>query len=44
MTIRIASRAGPMAEWLSLRAPLQWPRVLPVWILDADTALLIRSQ
>ena len=26
-----------MAEWLSLGAPLQWPRV---WILGADMALL----
>ena len=27
------TRAGPMAEWLSSQAPLQQPRVLPVWIL-----------
>ena len=30
-----------MAEWLSLHAPLQRPRVLPVWILGADMARLI---
>ena len=36
------SAAGPVAEWLSLRAPLQWSRFLPVQILGADTALLIR--
>ena len=31
-----------MAEWLSSHASLLWPRVLPVWILGADRALLIR--
>ena len=25
-----------MAEWLSLCALLQWPRISPVWILGAD--------
>ena len=30
--------AGPVAEWLSLRTPLRWPRVLPVRILGVDTA------
>ena len=34
--------AGPVAKWLSLHAPLLWPRVSPVWILDADMALLIK--
>ena len=34
--------SGPMAKWLSLRAPLRWPRVLLVWILGADMALLVR--
>ena len=27
--------AGPMAEWLSSRSPLQWPGVSLVWILGA---------
>ena len=31
-----------MAEWLSSRAPLWWPRVLLVWVLSADLALLIK--
>ena len=34
--------AGPAAEWLSLRTVLQRPRILPVRILGADMALLIR--
>ena len=34
--------ASPVAKWLSLRALLQWPGVLPVWILGVDMALLIR--
>lgn len=34
--------AGPMAEWLSLRALLQRPRVLLVLILGTGMALLIR--
>ena len=34
--------AGPVAEWLSSRALLQQPRVLPVWILAMDMALLIK--
>ena len=34
--------AGPMAKWLSLCALLQWPRVLPVRILNADMAPLIK--
>ena len=34
--------AGPMAEWLSSCAPLQWPRVLLVGILGADRAPLIK--
>ena len=33
---------GPRAEWLSSRASLQQPRVLPVHILGVDMALLIR--
>ena len=34
--------AGPVAEWLSSRAPLQWPGVSPVQILGVDMAPLIR--
>ena len=34
--------AGPMAEWLSSQALLQWPRVSLVRILGVDMALLIR--
>ena len=34
--------AGPKAKQLSSRTPLQQPRVLPVRILGADMALLIR--
>ena len=33
--------AGLVAEWLSLRPPLQWPRVP---ILGTDMALLVRSR
>ena len=32
----------PMAKWLSLHAPLGWPRVLLVQILGANMALLIK--
>ena len=31
-----------MAEWVSSRAPLQWPKVSPIRILGADMALLVR--
>ena len=34
--------AGPMAEWLGLCPPLWWPRVLLVWNLGTDMALLIK--
>ena len=34
--------AGPMAESLSSRVPLWWPRVSRVHILGTDMALLIR--
>ena len=34
--------ASPEAEWLSLHAPLQQPRVSPVQILGTDLALLIK--
>ena len=34
--------AGPVAEWLSLHAPFQWPRVSTIRILDVDMALLVR--
>ena len=34
--------AGLVAEWLSLCALLQWPRLSPVRILGVDMALLIR--
>ena len=33
-----------MAEWLSSRAALRQPRVLPVHILGADMALLIKPS
>ena len=36
--------AGPMAEWLSLRAPLRRPRVLLVRILGVDMAPLVRPR
>ena len=34
--------AGPVAEWLSSRTPLQQPRALPVRILGTDMAPLIK--
>ena len=34
--------ANPVAKWLSLRALLRWPRVLPVRILGEDMAKLIK--
>ena len=40
--LKDASRVGPVAEGLSSRALLWWPRVLPVQILGADLAPLIR--
>src|SRR3712207_4387445 len=40
--IKFCAGASPMAEWLSLCAPLQRPRVLPVRFLGADMAPLIR--
>ena len=36
--------AGPVAEWLSLRALLQWPRVSLVQILSVDVAQLIKPR
>ena len=36
--------AGPMAQWLSLHALLQWPMVSPVWILGVDLAPLIKPR
>ena len=33
---------GPMAEWLSLRAPLWWPGISLVRILGVDMAPLIK--
>ena len=36
------TRAGPRAKWLSSHTLLQQPRVLLVWILGADIALIIR--
>ena len=42
--IEMFSRVGPVAEWLSLRAPILRPRVLPVRILGADTAPLIKPR
>ena len=38
------SWAGPVAKWLSLRPPLQQPRVSPVQILGADMAPLMRPH
>ena len=32
----------PVAEWLTSRSQLQWPRVSLVRILGADLALLVR--
>ena len=34
--------AGPVAEWLSSRAALRWPRVSRIRILVADMAPLIK--
>ena len=34
--------AGPVAEWLSSRTPLRWPRVSRVRILGADVAALVK--
>ena len=36
--------AGPVAERLSWRAPLQWPGVSLVWILGVDMAPLVRPR
>ena len=36
--------AGPVAEWLSSRAPFQQPRVLLVQILGTNMAPLIRPH
>ena len=36
--------AGPVAEWLSSHTPLQWPRVLLVWILGTDMPPLVRPH
>ena len=41
-TFKTILRAGPVAEWLSSRALLWWPRVSPVHILGGDMALLIK--
>ena len=38
------SGAGPVAGWLSSRAPLRQTRVSPVWILGTDMAPLISSH
>ena len=38
---KLQAGAGPMAEWLSSHAPLQWPRISLVQILGADMAPLI---
>ena len=39
---RHTSGAGLVAEWLSLRTLLPWPRVLLVRILGSDLAPLIK--
>ena len=39
---RYGAGAGPVAQWLSSRAPLQRPRVSWVWILGTDMAPLIK--
>ena len=36
--------AGPVVEWLNSHSPLQLPRVLPVQILGADMAPLVRPR
>lgn len=36
--------AGPVAKWLSSRAPLRQPRVSLVWIPGADMVPLIRQR
>uniref|UniRef100_A0A9L0R703 Uncharacterized protein n=1 Tax=Equus caballus TaxID=9796 RepID=A0A9L0R703_HORSE len=36
--------AGPVAEWLSSRAPLERPRVSLVWILGVDMAPVVRPR
>ena len=41
---RINTAAGPVAEWLSSRTPLRWPRVSPVQILGVDMAPLNRPR
>ena len=44
-TLKTTNRgASPMDEWLGSRALLCQPRVLPVRILGADMALLIRPH
>ena len=37
----IITGAGPLDEWLSSCAPLQRPRVSPIWILGADMVPLV---
>ena len=39
---RVTVGAGPVAEWVSSRTLLQWPRVSPVQILGMDMTPLIR--
>ena len=39
---QMSDRGSPMAEWLSLCAPLRRPRVLLVQMLGADMAPLVR--
>ena len=41
---KLKTGASPVAEWLSLCAPLRQPRVSPVQILGIDLAPLIRSR
>ena len=42
LRFKIPKQGRPVAEWLSLHIPLQQLRVLPVRILGADMALLIK--
>ena len=39
---KVVQGASPVAEWLSSQALLRWPRILLVWILGTDAALLIK--
>ena len=42
--VKAQGGAGPVAEWLSSRALLGWPRVSLVQILGTDMAPLVRPR